>query len=66
MSQSQWWKCPHCQSKVDFTEQMNYVFDETGEAEFDAEHGLFFHTIFCDECDARWTTGISSVSPKTS
>ncbi len=55
-----WWKCPNCGEKVNYTEQMSYVFDENNEAEFDPEIGLFFHTIKC-KCGATWRTGISEM-----
>jgi hypothetical protein len=57
-----WWKCPNCQSKVDYSQQMNYVFsDDDNEADFDPESGLWMHTITCN-CGAYWTTGISSMA----
>jgi hypothetical protein len=55
-----WWKCPNCGQKVDFTDEMEYVFDEEGEADFDPKHGLFFHTITC-KCGALWTMSISGM-----
>lgn len=57
------WNCPKCQSKVDFEKQMNYVFEEDGEAEFDPKHGLWLHTIDCDnqECNATWIVTVSKM-----
>lgn len=55
-----WWKCPNCNSKVDYSNEMSFVFDEEGEAEFDPKRGLMFHTIMCD-CGANWSTGISEM-----
>lgn len=56
------WVCPECNEKVDFLEQMQYLFDENGEAEFDAELGVFFHTIICEKCNSCWTISISEKS----
>lgn len=53
------WKCPKCGEIVDFTRQLNYLFDEYGEAEFEPESGVIFHTIFCDNCNSIWTMSIS-------
>ncbi len=60
---NQWWKCPKCGSKVDFTRQMFDVFDfEDGEANFamDRNCGLYFHTIMCS-CGANWVVSISGM-----
>lgn len=59
-----YWKCPNCDSKVDFEKQMRYVFSEDEEADFDAESGLWFHTIECEneECNAYWVTSISKMN----
>jgi hypothetical protein len=55
-----WWKCPNCESKVDFTDEMSFVFDEEGEADFDPKSGLWFHTIMCD-CGASWSVSIGKM-----
>lgn len=55
-----YWECPNCKDKVNFEEQMNDVF-EGGEADFDPELGLFFHTIMCDSCNANWIVSISKM-----
>lgn len=59
-----WWECPQCHSRVDAGNQMQPCFDsETGEAEFAVEEdsGLYFHTIFCPECKAKWVLSISGM-----
>lgn len=53
-----YWQCPNCKEKVNFSEEMSYVFDEEGEADFDPSRGLFFHTIYC-ECGINWNVSIS-------
>lgn len=53
------WICPLCGNEVKFEEQVKQLFDEIGEAEFDPESGLYFHTIICDGCDSNWTMTIS-------
>jgi hypothetical protein len=54
-----WWKCPNCKKKVDFKNEMDFVFDdENGEADFSPKHGLPYHTVFC-ECGDYWTISIS-------
>jgi len=45
-----WWYCPKCGRIVNFQKQLNYLFDEDGESEFDPKGGVYFHTIFCDSC----------------
>lgn len=55
------WKCPNCKEKVDFNNQMDYVFDEDGEADFDPKKGLYFHTIVCN-CGANWIVSISEMN----
>lgn len=59
-----WWKCPNCGSKVDFTEELlGACFDaKDGEAYFDPEHGIIFHTIFCNVCGASWIMDIGNMS----
>lgn len=59
-----YWDCPKCKAEVDFQKQMNYVFGEDGEAEFDAESGLWLHTIECEneECNANWIVSISKMN----
>lgn len=59
-----WWKCSNCGSKVDFTEELTGTcFDEEdGEACFDPEHGVIFHTIFCNTCGASWIMDIGDMS----
>lgn len=54
-----YWKCPNCKSEVDFTGEMEYVFDEDGEADFDPKSGLMMHTIQCGECPTEWIVSIS-------
>lgn len=53
------WKCPNCNENVDFREQMDSVF-ENGEADFNPENGLVFHTINC-KCGVYWTVSISEM-----
>lgn len=53
------WICPKCGKIVDFTRQLRCLFDETGDAEFEPESGVIFHTIFCDNCNSIWTMSIS-------
>lgn len=61
LKMNQWWKCPICGEKVDFTRQMFDVFDiEDGEAIFSPESGVWFHTIFC-ECGTSWVMSISEM-----
>lgn len=56
-----WWKCPNCQRKVDFSQQLLYVFDgEDGEAVFDPNSGIYFHTISC-ECGCDWIMTLSEM-----
>lgn len=58
------WECPKCHEKVDVLKQLvNSCFDENGEAEFAVEEdcGLWFHTIFCPKCMARWAMSISGM-----
>ncbi len=58
------WECPKCHEKVDVLKQLvNSCFDENGEAEFAVEEdcGLWFHTIFCPKCGARWVMSISGM-----
>ena len=59
-----WWRCPNCGNKMDFTEELiDTGFDsEDGEAYFDPEHGIIFHTIFCHSCGASWIMDIGSMS----
>lgn len=57
-------ECPKCGQKVDFKNQVGYLFDyETGESEFDPEHGVMFHTIKCNnkDCKAYWILTLSEV-----
>lgn len=68
-----YWECPKCQSKVDVLNQLvRDCFDgETGEAEFSVEEngGLWFETIFCPKCKAKWilsTSGILNVNDSNS
>ena len=58
-----YWKCPKCKSKVDFKSQMEYVFSDDGEADFDPKNGLYFHTIDCKtkECGANWIVSVSEM-----
>lgn len=58
------WRCPNCGNKVDFTgDLIDTCFDpEDGEAYFDPEHGIIFHTIFCHSCGASWIMDIGSMS----
>lgn len=58
------WKCPKCNENVDALKQLvDSCFDEQGEAEFMVEKdcGLWFHTIFCPKCRARWVISISGM-----
>ena len=57
------WECPNCHAKVDVLKQLDSLFDEDGEAEFAVEKncGLWFHTIFCPKCEARWVMSISGM-----
>lgn len=55
-----WWKCPNCGNKVEYIKEMEFVFDEEGEAEFNPRHGMSFHTILC-ECGASWITSIGEM-----
>ena len=58
------WECPNCHEKVDVLKQfVNSCFDKEGEAEFAVEEGcgLWFHTIFCHKCRARWVMSISGM-----
>lgn len=56
-----WWECPNCGAKVDFHEAILELFDEEdGEAYFDPEGGIYFHTIKC-ECGCSWTMGMSGI-----
>lgn len=59
-----WWKCPNCGNKVDFTEELkDSCFDsEDGEACFEPETGIFFHTIFCHMCEASWVMSIGGMN----
>lgn len=59
-----WWRCPNCGNKVDFTaELIDTCFDAVdGEAYFDPEYGIIFHTIFCHSCGASWIMDIGSMS----
>lgn len=58
-----YWRCPKCKSIVDFTKQMQEVFSiETlfgYNADFDAEKGLYLHTIECENCNSEWVMSIS-------
>lgn len=54
------WKCPNCKSTVDFIGEMEYVFDENGEADFDPKSGLMMHTIQCGECPTVWIMSMSA------
>jgi len=54
-----WWNCPKCGKEVDFSKQMAEVFDENGEAFFDEEKGIYFHTISCDTCGSDWIMTLS-------
>ena len=56
-----WWICPNCHSVVDFNKEMDYVFEEDGEASFDAISGMWFHTITCEVCPAKWTISLSNM-----
>lgn len=51
---------------MDFTEELTGAcFDEEdGEAHFDPEHGIIFHTIFCSTCGASWIMDIGDMSRK--
>lgn len=53
-----YWKCPNCKAKVDFINEMEYVF-ENGEADFDPKSGLMMHTIECSECPTEWIVSIT-------
>lgn len=59
-----WWKCPNCGSEVDLTEELlDSCFDaDDGEAYFEPETGIFFHTIFCSTCKASWVMSIGGMS----
>lgn|GEM_PF-6177844 len=53
------WICPNCGNRISFTNQLYEIFDhETGEAIFDPETGVFFHTLVCDGCCAEWVMAI--------
>lgn len=58
-----WWKCPNCEEKVGFTDQMADIFDKAGEADFDPKRGLWFHTLDCP-CGAEWVVSISEMGRK--
>lgn len=59
-----WWECPICGERVNFTEEMQSgCFDNKGEAEFDPQRGIYFHTLFC-KCGARWVMSLSEVNCK--
>ena len=61
-----YWICPKCQCKVDVLKQLvDVCFDEDGEAYFAVEEkcGLWFHTIFCPECNAAWVMNIGGMEP---
>ena len=58
------WNCPNCNNKVNALKQLvNSCFFDDGEAQFATEEncGLWFHTIFCPKCEARWTMSISGM-----
>lgn len=58
------WECPNCGKKVDALKQLvDYCFDKEGEAEFMVEEGfgLWFHTIFCPGCKAKWIMSIGGM-----
>lgn len=58
-----WWECPKCNKKVDFSKQLEDIFDiDYGEAYFsvDKDCGLWFHTIMC-ECGSSWIMSISGM-----
>lgn len=59
-----WWECSNCGEVVDFTKEASSVFDEDGEADFDPNSGLFFHTLFCNnvECGTTWIMSISEAN----
>lgn len=54
-----WWRCPNCKEFVDFDHQIETLFDEWGEAEFEPENGVIFHTITCQKCKLSWIMSIS-------
>jgi uncharacterized Zn finger protein len=56
-----YWECPNCGAKVDFINQLDELFAETGEACFCTESGVLFHTIKCDICGAKWILSMSGV-----
>ena len=58
-----YWICPKCERKVNFYKQVDLLFDENGEAEFDAKNGVYFHTIDC-ECGVEWIMSISDMEER--
>lgn len=59
-----WWKCPKCNSKVTFGEDLTTLFcEEDDEAYFCPESGVPFYIITCDneDCNATWNFGISNM-----
>lgn len=55
-----WWECPRCGQKVDFIKQVGELFEEDGEASFDPNGGVWFHTISCD-CGCEWIMELSGM-----
>lgn len=53
------WICPKCGTQIDFHDQVKYLFDDTGDANFDPESGVILHLITCDVCESYWTMSIS-------
>lgn len=55
-----WWECPSCGKRVDFNEQISELFNNNGEAYFDPNRGVWFHTIEC-ECGCKWIMTLSGI-----
>lgn len=48
-----WWECPKCERKVNFSKQLEGLFNKNGEALFEPALGLGWDVISC-ECGAKW------------
>ena len=61
-----YWICPKCSSRVDFEKQMGYLFEDDGEASFDPNGGIYFHTISCENenCSTDWVMCMSGMDCK--
>lgn len=59
-----YWICPKCKSKVTFGLDLLTLFDEEdSEAYFNANSGVPFYIVACDNknCNATWNFGISEM-----